>query len=78
MKDSYFVIFNKRGIDRFTKTENFKLNAGEHAMQVELEVPDEVFRKPPIPKTRILVDPSQVVRNIGAETDEQEQEGAAL
>ena len=70
MKDSYFVIFNKTGIVCFAKTQNFQLKSGEHALQVELVVPNEVFINPPIPVTRIVVDPSQVVRQIGVETEQ--------
>ena len=72
MKDGYYVIFNRKGIDRFCKSETFQLKPGEHAVKIMLEVADEVFVKPPIPVTRVIVDPSQVVRNIGVEGAEEQ------
>lgn len=73
MTDTYYVIFNRHGIDRMLKTDKFTLKAGEHAVQMILEVPDEVFVKPRIPVTRITIDPSQVTRDSGVETPTEEQ-----
>lgn len=53
MKDHYYIKFNPDGIQQFYKTDNFRLGPGEHAVRMEIEVPDEIFIKPPIPVTRI-------------------------
>lgn len=75
MKDSYFVIFNRRGIDRFTKTEKFDLKAGEHAVRMEIEVPDEVFVKPTIPTTRVLIPAESLRRTIDVTSEPASSEG---
>lgn len=75
MKDNYFVIFKRTGIDRLCRSEKFTLKAGEHAVEMVLEVPDEVFIKPDIPVCRIQIDPSQVTRNISAVAEGTEEDG---
>lgn len=68
MKDGYYVIFNRNGIDRFNKTDRFDLKAGEYAVRMEIEVPDEVFVKPAIPVTRVTIPAEYLHRSIDAET----------
>lgn len=70
MKDSYYVIFNRKGVDRFCKSDSFILKSGEYAVQMNLEVPDEVFAKPKIPTVKFTLDPEQIQRTIGLETEE--------
>jgi len=64
MKDSYHVVFNKGGITKLQKTLPKSLGPGEFALQVNLEVPDEVFATPTVPVTTITVDPTQVTRRL--------------
>lgn len=68
MKDSYYVIFNKNGIDRMLKTDRFDLKSGEYAVRMMLEVPDSVFVKPCIPTTYVTIPPESISRTIEAET----------
>ena len=60
MKDTYYVIFNKRGIDRFTRTGGFQLKGGEYAQQVDFEVDDALFAKVQIPKVKLIVGQDEV------------------
>ncbi|AIE83506.1 hypothetical protein [Fimbriimonas ginsengisoli] len=68
MKDSYYVIFNRRGIDRLLKTDRFDLKSGECVVRMEIEVPDSVFAKPVIPVTRVVIPAESINRTIEAET----------
>lgn len=68
MKDHYYIKFSRHGIEEFYKTDKFRLGPGEHAVRMEIEVPDEIFIKPPIPVTRITLNPSQIIRDVGADT----------
>lgn len=66
MKDSYHVVFNKGGITKLQKTLPKSLGPGEFALQVNLEVPDEVFATPTVPVTTITSwdEPTQVTRRL--------------
>ena len=55
MKDVYYVIFNRHGISRFTKTDGFQLKGGEYAQRVDLEVDDQLFQKVQIPRVTLRV-----------------------
>lgn len=43
MKDSYFVIFNRRGIDRFAKTESFSLKDAEWLLEMMSDDTEEFY-----------------------------------
>lgn len=64
MTDSYFVIFNSQGVQRFAKSEKFELKSGEHAVKMTIEVPDEAFAKPQIPVTRVVIPTELLSRTI--------------
>lgn len=66
MKDTYYVVFNRNGIDRFLRTDRFELKSGEYAVQCDFEVPDELFAPVSIPKTRIVIPIEAVRRTIEA------------
>jgi hypothetical protein len=69
MKDFYYVIFNRRGIDRFVRTDRFQLKGGEFAQRVDFEVDDGLFAKVQIPKVTLHVGRDEVTmaRSVGAE-----------
>lgn len=60
MKDVYYVIFNRNGIDRFTKTDGFTLRGGEYAQRIDFEVDDALFKKIQIPKVTLRVGQDEV------------------
>ena len=48
MKDSLYIIVNKRGIDRTAKTGTFTLKPTERAFKLNISVPDQAFQGPAI------------------------------
>jgi hypothetical protein len=60
MKDFYYVVFNRTGIDRFLKTDRFQLKGGEYAQRIDFEVDDELFKKVQIPKVTLHVGQDQI------------------
>lgn len=60
MKDVYYVVFNRNGIDRFTKTDGFQLRGGEYAQRIDFEVDDALFKKVQIPKVTLRVGQDEV------------------
>lgn len=70
MKDSAFLIFNKKGLVRMVKGRRVPsygprvrpaLDAGEYAVLVTVNVPDAVFMPQPTPEATITVPESAVV-----------------
>lgn len=48
MKDRIYLIVNRHGVERMTKTaNNSKLYAGEKRVQVDIEMPEAIFEPPP-------------------------------
>jgi len=70
MKDTYFLIFTKHGIDRMVKNAPTTLKATERAIQMNFEVSDEVFTPFSIPKVSVTVPTEAVTRTIQAEIQE--------
>ena len=72
MKTSFYVIFNESGFIQANKTDGFKQRPGEYACEVELEVPDEAFIKPPVPKIIMQIPADHIQRTITARLAEEE------
>lgn len=71
MRASYFVIFNRRGIDRVTRSDSFTLKGGEYAQQVDLVVDDRLFEKVKVPSVTLHVGGDNVARMVEAEVDDE-------
>jgi hypothetical protein len=72
MRATYYVIFNRRGIDRFTKGTGFQLKGGEFVQQVNLEIDDRMFEKVKVPTVTVQVSGENVGRVIEAAVDDDE------
>lgn len=70
MKDTYYLIFTRHGIDRMVKNAPTTLKATERAVRMDFEVSDEVFTPYSIPKVTITVPTEAVTRAIKAEVQE--------
>jgi hypothetical protein len=68
MKDTYYVIFNRNGIDRWCK-ERFTLKQGEYAQRVELIVDDLLFSPLQVPTVTLHVSALGVARVVEAEVE---------
>lgn len=64
MKDSYYIIFDRQSVVKMLKTDKFTLERGQHAVRIEFEVDDAVFKPFIIPSTRIFVPADAVQRSI--------------
>lgn len=61
MRTSFYVIFDKNGYVKATKTDNFTLDRGQYATEVEIEVPDEAFQPVNIPRVEVSI-PTEALR----------------
>lgn len=57
MRESIYLVINKRGIDRTCKTDGFSLKPGERAVELIVEVPDACFAPLKVPKLLFRVPP---------------------
>lgn len=71
MKDSAFLIFDKKGLRRMVKghrrgfpVRRPSLSAGEYAVLVTVNVPESVFKPLPTPQATITVPQSAVVEPV--------------
>lgn len=71
MRDSCWLIFNKRGLKRMSKGKRERytrvrpaLAAGEYAVRVSVTVPDKVFEDRPIPEASITVPAEAVIEPV--------------
>lgn len=55
MRDTVYLVFSKRGIDRMLNREPKELRAGEHAVKVTLEAPDTLWRPNPVPVVNLSI-----------------------
>lgn len=67
MRDTVYLVFDRNGVDRMLKTDSFQLKAGERAVKVVLEIPQEAFQKPPIPTITLSVPVEAITTQIEAE-----------
>ena len=69
MKDTYYVIFNRNRIDRFTRSDSFQLKGGEYAQRIDFEVDDDLFKKVQIPRVSLKVGQDSVSLARSVEAD---------
>lgn len=55
MKDDVFLVVTKAGVSRMLKSPKFQLEAGERAVRVVVEVPDDVFEPVPVPTIHLSI-----------------------
>jgi len=73
VKDTYYVVFDKNGIQRFCKTAGFQLKAGEFAQFVELDVDNALFDPVRVPKVTLRVNAAGVAKVVDAEVNHGEE-----
>lgn len=61
MKTSFYVIFDKNGFVKATKTDNFTLDRGQYASEIQLDVPDEAFQPVNVPRVQVTL-PTEALR----------------
>lgn len=73
MRDSCYIVFDRYGVVGMKKRKP-ALKAGEHAVIVDLQVPDSVFARD-IPVASVQVPEAAVINptvTLGTETDEEQ------
>ncbi len=70
MTATYYVIFNKHGIDRFIKTDRCQLKQGEFYQRVDFVVDDALFKPVTVPTVKLCVNSAGVARIIDASIDD--------
>lgn len=66
MTKSYYVIFDRNGINRFAKTDAFDLKSGEYVVKMILNIPDALFKTPPMPEVNLTLTPNMLQRSLSA------------
>lgn len=66
MKDTYYLVFNRSGVDRMTKNPPTALKATERCVEMKFEVDDAVFTPFQIPKVSVRVPAEAVSRQFEA------------
>lgn len=61
MKTQFYVIFDKNGFVKATKTDAFTLDRGQYASEIMLEVPDEAFQPINVPRVQVTL-PAEAIR----------------
>lgn len=69
MKDRIFIVINKDGYVQTYKREGFNLAAGQKAFTLDLEVPDEAFKKPPMPRVTMKIPTEALTHVFDVEVD---------
>jgi hypothetical protein len=69
VKDTIYVIVNQRGFVKANKTPGFTLDQGERAFRVDIEVPNEAFQPPLLPKVTLTIPREALVTEIHADVD---------
>jgi hypothetical protein len=69
VKDVYYVVFDRNGIVKFTRTPGFRLDQGQYAQLVELVVDDALFSPIKVPKVTLNVNALGVARVVDAEVE---------
>ncbi len=60
MKDTVHIVVSRAGFQRATKTDRIELKPGERYFPLELEVPDEAFAPPALPRVRMVITPAML------------------
>lgn len=69
MKDTIYVIVNQRGFVKANKTNNFTLDQGERAFRLDLEVPNEAFQPPLLPKVTLTIPRDALITEVHGEVE---------
>lgn len=75
MKDSYYLVFDRSGVVKMLKQQKPDLRRNQHAVKVNLEVPDKYFRSA-IPEVTLRLEEEDVIRpEVGMVVQEQGEDG---
>lgn len=72
MKTQFYVIFDKNGFVKATKTDAFTLDRGQYATEVLLDVPDEAFQPINVPRVQVTLPVEAIRRTFEATVTEEE------
>jgi hypothetical protein len=69
VKDTIYVIVNRQGFVKANKTNNFQLAQGERGFRVDIEVPDEAFQPPLLPKVTLTIPREALITEVHGQVE---------